>query len=222
VLGTYSGVGRIALRSFYSPFNEPDGDCRMTTQPVTLPGQAMNAKTIGYLKCRTAELAIGNSTLRNQGAPRVAFAARQFLAAMNLQCFSVSSEEAYLRVIDRETAKLVQAFPSGARSWGAARKALNIFLRDCVYDRFLSAHFGLCQIHPWLELPLDSYTATGLRKTSCGTHLPPWDAIKRLTQEDSVAYQQVARQVAGHIGCNRVDLDIYLWRGIGIKDLEKV
>jgi len=35
-------------------------------------------------------------------------------------------------------------------------------------------------------------------------------------------YQEVATQVAEKIGCYRVDLDIYLWREIGIKEVETV
>jgi len=182
----------------------------------------MNAKTIGYLKRRTAELAIGHSTLRNQGAPGVAAAARQFLASMDLRCFSVASEKTFFKSLDRMTQELVQALPVGTQNWGAARKALNIFLRDCVYDRFLCEHFGLAQIHPWLELPLDNYTAVGLGTTSLGSDLPKWDAIKRLKEKDSAEYQQVARQVASRIGCNRVDLDIYLWRQLGIEDIEQI
>ncbi len=182
----------------------------------------MNAVTIGYLKHRTAELAIGHSTLRNQGAPLVAAAARQFLAGMDLAAFSVDSEEAFVTVLNSETANLVGVLPNRARNWGAARKALNIFVRDCVYDRFLCEHFTLAPIHPWLELPLDSYAAVGLRETSIGKRLPKWQTIKRLTQEDSAAYQQVACRVAARVGCYRVDLDIYLWRRIGIKDIAKV
>lgn len=194
----------------------------MTKQRVTSRGSAMNLKTISYLKRRTAVLAIGQSTLRNQGAPGVAAAARQFLASMDLRHFAVDSEKSFLRVLDRETKKLMQALPVGTKNWGAARKALNIFLRDCVYDRFLCEHFGLAQIHPWLELPLDSYAAVGLGKTLLGSSLPKWDAIKRLKEEDSAAYQQVAREVASRLGCHPVDLDIYLWRQLGIEDIEGI
>ena len=51
----------------------------------------MNQETIGYLGRRTAQLAIGNSTLRNQGAPGVAKAARDFLANVDIKSFSVNS-----------------------------------------------------------------------------------------------------------------------------------
>jgi hypothetical protein len=182
----------------------------------------MNPKTINYLKKRTAELAIGNSTLRNQGAAGVAKAAREFLANVELKSFSVNSAQEFSEVLDRATVDLVQSLPDGARNWGTARKALNIFLRDCVYNRFLSSHFAISRIHPWLEVPLDNHVASGLRKTSYKKNLPRWGTIRRLTREDSDKYQEVAAQVADRIGCNRVDLDIYLWRQVGIKEMRNV
>jgi hypothetical protein len=38
----------------------------------------------------------------------------------------------------------------------------------------------------------------------------------------SVRYQEVAGKVAKKTGCNRVDLDIYLWREVVIGELENV
>ncbi|HOO51823.1 MAG TPA: hypothetical protein PLK94_11100 [Alphaproteobacteria bacterium] len=182
----------------------------------------MSNKTIEYLRRRTAELAIGNSTLRNQGAPGVAKAARAFLSQLDLKSFSVSSEEKFVDALDRATEKLVQVLPYGARNWGTARKALNIFLRDCLYNQFLCTHFAISQVHPWLEVPLDSYVAKGLRGTFEGNCLPKWTTITGLEHEPSDQYQKVAGKVAEKIGCNRVDLDIYLWREVGIRELENV
>ena len=182
----------------------------------------MNPKTIGYLRRRTAELAIGNSTLRNQGAPGVAKAARHFLAKVDLKSFSVSSEQKFSQILDCATIDLVRALPPGARNWGTARKALNIFLRDCLYNQFLCSYFAISHIHPWLEIPLDSHVAKGLRRTSQGSDLPKWDTITGLNHERSDRYQEVAGRVAKKIGCNRVDLDIYLWREVGIRDLENI
>jgi len=182
----------------------------------------MNPKTIEHLRRRTAELAIGNSTLRNQGAPGVAKAARDFLANVDLKSFSANSAQEFSETLDRATADLVQALPQGARNWGTARKALNIFLRDCLYNQFLCSHFAISHIHPWLEVPLDSHVAKGLRRTSHGNELPKWATITGLEHERSDRYQEVAGKVAKRIGCNRVDLDIYLWREVGIRELENV
>jgi hypothetical protein len=48
------------------------------------------------------------------------------------------------------------------RTWGAARKALNLFLRDVQYSWDLSSYFGLHTIFSFLEVPLDRYVAQGL------------------------------------------------------------
>ena len=182
----------------------------------------MIPKTIEYLRRRTAELAIGNSTLRNQGARGVAKAARTFLANIDIKSFSVTSEQEFSATLDRATIALSQALPEGARNWGTARKALNIFLRDCLYNQFLCSHFAISHVHPWLEVPLDSHVAKGLRNTFEGNTLPKWTTITGLKHELSDRYQEVAGKVAKKLGCNRVDLDIYLWREVGVKELENV
>ena len=182
----------------------------------------MNQKTIYYLKRRTAELAIGSSTLRNQGAVGVVKATRQFLANLDLKVFSVNSIQKFNKALDRSTEDLIRVLPKSARNWGTARKALNIFLRDCIYNQFLSSHFTISQIHPWLEVPLDSHVASGLRATSHKKNLPRWGSIKKLKREDSDKYQDAAEKVADKIECNRVDLDIYLWRQLGIKEIQNI
>ena len=182
----------------------------------------MNQKTIGYLGHRTAQLAIGNSTLRNQGAPGVVKAARDFLANVDIKSFSVNSAQEFSTTLDQVSANLVRALPEGARNWGTARKALNIFLRDCLYNQFLCSHFAILQIHPWLEIPLDSHVMTGLRTTSYRNELPRQSTIIGLTSLDSDKYQEVAAKVADKLECTRVDLDIYLWRQVGIKELQNV
>ena len=182
----------------------------------------MNLKTIEYLRRRTAELAIGNSTLRNQGASGVVKAARDFLAELALNSFSVNSQKDFGRELDQATESLIPVLPDGAHNWGTARKAINIFLRDCLYNQFLCNHYAISQIHPWLEVPLDKYVAEGLQDTSMGDGLPEWETIKGLDRKTSDQYQHVANDVAGKLGCNRVDLDIYFWRGIGAADCESI
>ncbi|MDH4227196.1 MAG: hypothetical protein OEV59_05535 [Deltaproteobacteria bacterium] len=182
----------------------------------------MNSKTIKYLQHRTAQLSIGSSTLRNQGAPGVAKATRTFLSELNLKSFSVTSKQKFSKALDHTTIALSKALPKGARNWGTARKAVNIFLRDCVYNRFLCSHFAIHLIHPWLEVPLDSHVANGLRETSMRNTLPKWTTIKKLERKVSDKYQEAATKVAEKVGCKRVDLDIYLWRQTGIKELKNI
>ena len=84
---------------------------------------------------------------------------------------------------------LKRRLPKGARSWGAARKALNIFLRDVLYNHYLRSHHGLDRLEDWLEVPLDRDVAVALRAESEGGELPRWKTIKRLTPDVSGRYQ---------------------------------
>ncbi|MDI7266656.1 MAG: hypothetical protein QME96_01515 [Myxococcota bacterium] len=75
-----------------------------------------------------ARAAVGPSTVRNQGVPGVAVAARSFLVEVELDRFSTSDPTAFAAELESQTLELVAALPTKARSWGLARKCLNIFL----------------------------------------------------------------------------------------------
>ena len=40
---------------------------------------------------------------------------------------------------------------------GAARKAINLFLRDALYNRYLNRRFALSWIQAWIEVPLTAW-----------------------------------------------------------------
>jgi hypothetical protein len=173
----------------------------------------LRADFLETLRFRLAEIAVGHSALRNQGAPGVIAAARSFLKGIDLGSFVVPAEADFLARLDEMTVCLQKAFPAGTRHWGGARKALNLFLRDAVYCADLASHHRLHAIRGWLEVPLDRYVAQGLRgyaQLSAG--LPRWKGIKYLTQASSGDYQQVASAVAREEGVARVDLDVLFWR----------
>jgi hypothetical protein len=159
----------------------------------------------------TAISAIGPSALRNQGATGVIKATREYLSQMDLKKFQVSSLDRFQCVLDSETAALVRSFPKSARNWGAARKALNLFLRDSLYNRYLSECFHLSELESWLEIPLDSIIAGALKKKSTRGELPPWKGLKNLKPENSLKFQDFASIQAKSIGIARVHLDMYLW-----------
>jgi hypothetical protein len=56
----------------------------------------------------------------------------------------------------RSTKDLQAALPPTSRYWGIARKVLNIFLRDCLYTRYLDTSYHLHSNEDLFELPLDS------------------------------------------------------------------
>lgn len=164
------------------------------------------------LQARTAMLAVGRSTLRNQGAPGMVAVARKYLCSVNLRRFSVRSGSQFFSVLDRQTEILSQRFPAGGRgNWGAARKCLNIFLRDVCYCRPLCDHFALAAIEKWLEVPLDSNVYKGLSADS-ERDVPVWPGIKSLSSEVSAELQAAAYIVAESFGFPRVHLDIRYWR----------
>ena len=165
-----------------------------------------------------AESAVGATALRNQGASGVIAAARLFLMGLELRTFALREESHFLDQLDEATVTLQSALPAGARHWGAARKALNLFLRDVVYCSDLASHYRLQVIRTWLEVPLDSYVTRGLHSyPDLSDDLPQWSAIKSLTPQTSDKYQHVASLVARKEGLARVDLDVIFWRADSVR-----
>jgi hypothetical protein len=105
---------------------------------------------------------------------------------------------------------LQKELPRPAASWGLARKLLNIFIRDCVYDSYLRRAYGLQAIESACEIPLDSITATQIRRKSPG--VPQWRGVKYVTPEVSAQYQEAARAIAQKKGVSTLHLDAY-WYG---------
>lgn len=86
----------------------------------------------------------------------------------------------FARRLDRLTAKLCAVLPDKSASLGFARKFLNIFLRDSLYDAHLSRTFRLARIEPWLEVPLDGDVGRHLLAEPEGASLPRWKTIYEL------------------------------------------
>ena len=80
------------------------------------------------------------------------------------------------------------------RAWGLARKALNLFLRDCLYNHYLRDRYGLGRLEGWLEIPLDSIVAHKLEELARKNHrgLPRWPGLKGLTPEVNAQFQEFA------------------------------
>jgi hypothetical protein len=170
----------------------------------------MNDSFFKAIQKWVAQTAIGTSTLRNQGSKGVILAARTFLQDVNLQKFSAKTHSQFARVLEQYTNELQNSFPENSKNWGAARKALNIFLRDVVYNKYLCERLNLEQIESWLELPLDKYVAEFL--CIYDKNLPRWHSIKYLSKEDSQLYQLAAARLANEKGVARIHLDLWLWR----------
>jgi hypothetical protein len=161
---------------------------------------------------RVAECSIGPTTLWGQGKG-VTAEARKYLTTMLLDSFSVTEEKVFLEQLEDHTNKLKDSFPKCAENnWGAARKSLNIFLRDALYNRYLCDHFKLMPIEAWLEVPLDKGVGNGLYKDDPKKSLDKWKSIKGLKPEISQKFQEVAQSVADELSIARVHLDLKYWR----------
>ncbi len=171
----------------------------------------VDRKFVLSLQRRTAEVAIGPSTLRNQGAPGVVQAARDALLREELARFVVASQEDFARELNLATVRLQRKLPRPAQ-WGTARKALNIFLRDVLYNTYLAREFGFRRIERWLELPLDSYTVKALRRERIADDLPRWPGVGKVTPATYALYQAAAEEAAQKRQIARVHLDILWWR----------
>lgn len=170
---------------------------------------------------RIAIVSVGGSAIRNQGAAGLIDIARiYFESSISLEKFFVSlkDEASFKRFLDSHTDQLVDKFPKGGKSWGAARKGLNLFFRDLVYNIFIAEQYHLevsfeqfNEEVKHLEVPLDSYVAQGLFKQS-NKKLPRWISIKELKTEKSEQYQAFALEYANELKIARVNLDLLFWQ----------
>ena len=159
---------------------------------------------------KVAVTAVGPSALRGQGKG-VLGASQNFLAKISLARIPISSTKSFQRWLDRQTDLLLDSLPIKNRPWGAARKALNLYLRDVLYNRYLCQKFTIEQLEPRLEIPLDSAVAQGLKRLSKHGELPQWPGLKKLTKPVSEKFQEFASEVASKRQIERVHLDMYLW-----------
>lgn len=170
---------------------------------------------------RLSIISVDSSSLRNQGAPGIIKSARDyFYNSISLDSYfeKLSNPDKFRHFLDNHTNQLLDLFPSTGKSWGAARKGLNLFLRDVVYNKFFSDHYGLPSDYKkfnetvkYLEVPLDSFVAIGIFNDAKGI-LPKWISIKKLTREISDLYQIEAQKIAEEEQTARVNLDLKYWR----------
>jgi hypothetical protein len=175
------------------------------------PMPSQNPEFLKQLRRFTASAMISYSALRNQGASGVVQRARAFCTEVSLEDLRQLNGPEYASWLDLRTQELQRCFPRGARKWGPARKALNIFMRSISYTTPLAVEYELERILPHLEVPLDRDVGTRLRKEREGATLPAWESIISLTEARSQDFQDVAYRVARRMGVHRADLDVFYW-----------
>jgi hypothetical protein len=175
--------------------------------------------TLEDFRERLANTTISSSTLRNQGAPGIINQARHFLKDLDLQKFVTNDEKIFSRELDTQTDLLRLSFPIQSQHWGTARKAINLFLAESYYHKFVCVGYKLEIIEPFLELPLDSQVGKFLTKEAQKrgeTDFPQWKGLKYLNPEESKLYQDFAKRLAKEKGYARVFLDVVIWQPEGI------
>ncbi|MBW8049630.1 MAG: hypothetical protein FVQ77_04690 [Cytophagales bacterium] len=180
---------------------------------------------------RLAQNAIGASTIRNQGDKGLIKICRDYLEhKIDLTEFfnSLSDSTEYRKFLNRHTNAIVKLFPKTAKSWGAARKGLNLFLRDLTYNKYFADKFNLpTDFHlnnnklKNLEVPLDNYVAKELCKYFKG-QLSKWKGIKHLKLPENDKYQIKAKELAKEKDIARVHLDLEFWRNRNQKQKNKI
>lgn len=157
---------------------------------------------------------IGGSTLRGQSTKGKNDRCRAFLKnTFLLEDLSKLNEKVFLKHIDSKTIELSQELPKPdckPPNWGAARKAINIYLRLCVMNKDINSFYNLSSIEEYLEVPLDSETVRGIKKES-KANLPSKFTIRNLAKTESDKFQEAARKVAKKKKIHRYELDVVLW-----------
>lgn len=171
-----------------------------------------DTKIIKAFHGRIANTTVGPSAVRGMGPKGTVQAARNYLASLKLHKFSKKNEKEFRTFLNRTTQEYLRQLPRGAKHWGMARKLLNIFLREVLYNQYLCKKYDFNHIEPWLEVPLDSYVAKGLRAEPGGEILPKWKTVIGLDQTTSRQFQSFAVKVASRKNIYRVHLDLFYWR----------
>jgi len=154
--------------------------------------------------------AVTSSAMRNQGKG-VLKAVHAYLDQLELFYAPPNDGGKYRVWLNLQTNALLKEFPTTTKPWGAARKALNLFMRDIFNNRYLNKVYDLDYIEKVLEIPLDSAVAKGLKKEDVKGKLPEWPGLKGLTREISDQYQKAAGALAKKRKIPTVHLDMYLW-----------
>lgn len=174
-------------------------------------------------KRKLAKTSISTSAFRNQGDPGLIRLTQDYIFNnIDLEKFEKSLRaEKYKLYLDEQTKLLKRAALKRKCKWGTARKGLNIFFRDVLYNSYFFKKYSLkFEYGHQLEIPLDSKTMVKIRQKfkknnleKFGYILPTRSTIIGLGQSVSDIYQTAATKIAEieYDGYTRVDLDMEFW-----------
>jgi hypothetical protein len=170
---------------------------------------------------RIAQVSVGPSSLRKQGAPKVIHTCRKYFESqINLKTLIdvIRNKKGFIKFLNEHTLVLKNNLPDGAQNWGTARKGLNLFIRDVMYNKFVSDYYNLPSdlqsfnilLDP-LEIPLDNDVVTELINRNT-IQLPEWNGIKYLIKRESDLFQEQASLIAKEKNIPRIHLDLEYYR----------
>lgn len=181
----------------------------------------MNKELLSWMQKRAANGSVGPSTIRGMAPAGTAKIIKEYFYSFDIRRIKAGSEKSFIRKLDGITDELLNTLPKESQHWGMARKCINIFLRNCLYNRYISDFYKLLPMEKWLEIPLDSHVGKGLIKNLESCNLPRWSTVIDLTRTNSDLYQKAANELASKKKVSRIHLDDLLYRGDHIKDKNK-
>ncbi len=174
------------------------------------------------VRIHVASRAVGASSARGAGRKGVVRVARRHFASMKLVRFGTSRKSTFQAALNATTASLLKVLPPKAKQWGLARKLVNMFLRDCLYNHYLRAAYGLDRAEAHFEVPLDSVTGKALRKLALAGKVPAWRGLVHLTESESELFQAFALAHARSLEVARIHLDALLWSDLAQENASEV
>ena len=161
-----------------------------------------------------ANWAIGPSTLRGQGTGVTGAAKRFLIKELDIKGIADKGISGYRKWLDDRTAEMKATFPhTSQENWGAARKAINLFMVGAYFNKILSQEHNLESFGDVLEVPLDGRVADNLVMFAAEilNRKLEFTGIKYLEVDVGDQFQDVASECARRENVPRVELDIILW-----------
>jgi len=155
---------------------------------------------------------IPSSALRGQKKGTIG-EAREFCASIDLsELSSLDEEEEFRAKLDEMTRALLKKMGLTDKGWGVARKGINLFLRNALYNHYLREEYNLSRVERCFESPIDGVVAGVLREKCEECELPRWPYLKNLSKEVHEEYQRCIRTIAKDSeDMLPVHVDAYLW-----------
>ena len=166
------------------------------------------------VRLHLAAASVGNTTLMMQAGKGRIGRAREYLRSQvlltGLSQFKGAHFAEFLNANTNALSLELRRPEDNKPNWGAARKVLSIFLRQCAMNKDLNPAFKLATVEPFLEVPLDSQIVGKIDKLAVTGYASNF-RIKSLEPALNSEIQKVALGIASSEGLHRYELDVLFW-----------